>query len=132
MPLFKPFDPEGSGYDEEAGARLKKRYPLTIPRPSQYQGDYVTQPNAFEAWVYHNDLLQGIDAIQGGYVRHGSSLDPATGMVLKGRKHPSYYLTEQEEERRGSEIIKKNGRYYAVPKKGLLSPETKGLLNLHP
>lgn len=48
---------------------------------------------------------------------HWGSLDPHTGMVLKGRKHKTWKLMEEEEERRGSKIIKRNNRYYSVPAK---------------
>jgi len=48
--------------------------------------------------------------------KHWGSLDPRTGMVLKGRKHKTWDLMEQEEIRRGSKIVKKDdGRYYSVP-----------------
>jgi len=46
---------------------------------------------------------------------HWGSLDPRTGMVLKGRKHKTWDLMEIEEERRGNRVIKRNGRYYSVP-----------------
>lgn len=58
-------------------------------------------------------------AVKGGGVPdaktgHWGSLDPSTGMVLKGRKHPTWGLMVQEEGRMGHEIIKeKDGRYYA-------------------
>ena len=48
---------------------------------------------------------------------HLGSLDPRTGMVLKGRMHKTWKLMEDEEIRRGSKIIKKrNGRYYSIQK----------------
>lgn len=47
---------------------------------------------------------------------HWGSLDPRTGMVLKGRKHSTWKLMEDEEIKRGFKITKKkNGRYYSVP-----------------
>jgi hypothetical protein len=103
------FDPEGEGYDEKLGALLNNMWPLTIPKPKKYQGDYVQNEGAYSGWVWHPEAND--------YKKHGSSLDPRTGMVLKGRKHPTWDLMEQEEERLGSKIIKgPNGRYYAVPK----------------
>ena len=51
--------------------------------------------------------------------RGRGSLDPKTGMVLKGRKHPTWDLMEEEEQRRGSKIVKKGDRYFSVPKSGL-------------
>ncbi len=47
---------------------------------------------------------------------HWGSLDPRTGMVLKGKQHSTWDLMIKEEERRGNRIIKKRGRYYSVPK----------------
>jgi len=46
---------------------------------------------------------------------HWPSLDPRTGMVLKGRNHPTWDLMLQEEERLGNEIVFKNGRYFSQP-----------------
>ena len=100
------FDPEGSGYDEEIGNKLKEKWPLIIPKPKEYQGDYVTQEDAYEAWVWHPEAND--------YKRHGGSLDPRTGMVLKGRKHSTYYLTEEAEKKLGNKIIKKGDRYYSI------------------
>ena len=51
-----------------------------------------------------------------GYFPKYGSLDPKTGMVLKGRKHPTYKKTEQAEEKLGNKIIKKGKRYYSVKK----------------
>lgn len=45
---------------------------------------------------------------------HWGSLDPRTGMVLKGRNHSTWNLMEEEEIRRGNQIIKKGSRYYSV------------------
>ena len=100
------FNPDSSGFNEDTGTRLAKEYPLTIPKPSVFQGD-VLQNDSFQAWVWHKDL--------GEYKLHGSSLDPKTGMVLKGKNHPTWNLMEEEEIRRGNTIIKRDGRYYSVP-----------------
>ena len=56
----------------------------------------------------------GVEADETG---HWPSLDPRTGMVLKGRKHKSWNKTEEVEKDLGNEIIKKDGRYYSVPRK---------------
>ena len=46
---------------------------------------------------------------------HWSSLDGRTGKVLKGRKHKTFHLTEEEEKERGNKIVKgPEGRYYSV------------------
>ena len=46
---------------------------------------------------------------------HWGSLDPRTGMVLKGKQHKTWDLMESEEYTRGNKIVKKeDGRYYSV------------------
>jgi len=47
---------------------------------------------------------------------HYYSLDAQTGMVLKGRGHHTWDLMIAEENRLGNKIVKRNGRYYSVPK----------------
>ena len=103
------FDPEGSGYDEKTAEHYIKNYPLNIPKPKKYQGDYVSQPDdeSYQSWVWHPELDD--------YVKHSGSLDPRTGMVLKGKQHKTWGLMEEAEKRRGSQIIKKGNRYYSVP-----------------
>ncbi len=46
---------------------------------------------------------------------HMGSLDPRTGMLLKGINHPTINLTLAEEKRLGNEIIKKGNRFFSVP-----------------
>jgi len=101
------FDPEGSGYDEETANELRKLHPFTLPKPLEYQGNYVIQPGAFEAWVWHPDIND--------YVKHSSSRDPRTGMLLKGRKHKTWDLLVKGETEAGYRILFKNGRYYSEP-----------------
>lgn len=45
---------------------------------------------------------------------HWGSLDPRTGMVLKGRKHLGWDLMIKEEKRLGNKIVKRGNRYYSV------------------
>lgn len=104
------FDPEGSGYDSETAKEYIEKYPLRIPKPTEYQGDYVREPGgAFQAWVWHKELND--------YLRHSGSLvpnGPNEGMVLKGIKGSTIQATKDAEEANNSEIIKAaNGRYYA-------------------
>lgn len=47
--------------------------------------------------------------------KHWSSLDPRTGMVLKGRNHPTWDMMVDEETKLGNSVIKADdGRYYSV------------------
>ena len=107
-----PFDPEGEGYDTATAQQFIDKWPLTIPKPTKYRGDYVTDKDkeSFQSWVWHPE--------RDDYVKHSGSLDPRTGMVLKGRQSSTWNLTEEEEIRLGNKIIKKkDGRYYSVPRK---------------
>jgi len=47
---------------------------------------------------------------------HWPSRDPATGMILKGRKHPTFYKTKAGEKAAGYKIYKKDGDMYSKPK----------------
>jgi hypothetical protein len=44
---------------------------------------------------------------------HWPSRVPSTGMLLKGKKHSTWWMTEESEARGGYEIFKENGRYYS-------------------
>jgi hypothetical protein len=47
---------------------------------------------------------------------HWPSRDPSTGMLLKGRAHPTWHKTEQGEMDAGYEITKRDGRYFSGPR----------------
>jgi len=46
---------------------------------------------------------------------HWPSRVPSTGLLLKGRGHPTWPLTEAGEKKAGYKIIFRDGRYYSVP-----------------
>ena len=48
---------------------------------------------------------------------HWPSRDPKSGMLLKGRKHPTWSKTVEGEASAGFEIFQENGRYYSRPKR---------------
>jgi hypothetical protein len=85
-------------------------YPLTIPKPEQYEGDVISS-DSFDAWIWHQEL--------GKYVKHSGSIDPRTGLVLKGRGHRTWKEMVEGEKELGNEVILKNGRYYSRPMLGL-------------
>jgi len=110
----KEFDPEGAGYDHVTADRLRKKYPLTMPKPvgAPLDGESWERNNkgAFEAWVWHPE--------EKDWAIHGSSRDPESGMMLKGRKYSTWDKTVAGEKAAGYEIYKgKNGRYYSRKKK---------------
>ena len=47
---------------------------------------------------------------------HWPSRDPKTGMLLKGRKHPTWEKTVKGEAKAGFEIYRKGERYFSKPK----------------
>jgi len=114
------FDPEGSDYDYKTALELMELYPLTMAKPERlggYEGETLSDEDSFQAWVWHDD--------EKDWVKHGGTLDPRTGMLLKGMARDSKPGSEafesirkgiEEEERLGNKFITKNGRYYSVPK----------------
>ena len=117
------FDPEGGGYDKKTADELVKLYPLTMPKPKRKgkkKGETLFEPeNAFQAWVWHDEEVINGETYKEDWIKHGGSLDPRTGMLLKGMKHPSINLTLEEEEKLGTnkfEFSPLKGRYFSVPK----------------
>ncbi|MDP2218540.1 MAG: hypothetical protein Q8J68_14780 [Methanolobus sp.] len=47
---------------------------------------------------------------------HYPSRIPETGLLLKGREHPTWDKTVEEEEKLGYKIIKRGNRYFSVKK----------------
>ena len=47
---------------------------------------------------------------------HWPSRVPSTGLILKGKKHKTFGLTEAGEGMAGYKMIKKSGRYFSVKK----------------
>ena len=106
----RDFNPEGYGFDTEIGDELNLLFPLTMEAPDrvgEHDRETVNQEKeAFSAWVWHEE--------DGDWKKHGGSLDPRTGMLLKGRDHPTWNLMMEEEERLGNRVAKRSdGRYYA-------------------
>lgn len=75
-----------------------------------------TQPKAkpFNAegggYDYESAIAAGLKPNKKG---HWPSRVPETGLLLKGRKHPTWDLLEKGEEKAGYKIIQRNGRYYS-------------------
>ena len=105
--LVQEFNPSGTGYDHATAIRLSEANPLTIPKPDKYVGDEIYNPGAFEAWIWHPELND--------YRKHGSSRDPQTGMVLKGRRHETYGKALMGDRALGYDHIEgPGGRYFSV------------------
>jgi hypothetical protein len=66
---------------------------------------------------YRSALLSGM--LNSSYDKHWASRVPSgskLGLLLKGKKHKTWDLLKQGEEKAGYEIQKKNNRYYSFPK----------------
>ena len=89
-----------------------------MPGPSPFHREDGFDPEG-EGYDYKSAIESGGKAqVQADGKPHWGSLDPRTGMVLKGRKHPTWGLMEAEENRRGSAVVKQpSGRYHSVPLK---------------
>ena len=122
---LKGFDPEGAGYDEKTAAELDKLMPLTMKKPTKPPEDpsnyaYRANEGAFKAWVWHPEE----EGKKGGWFAHGSSRDPRTGQLLKGRKHKTWHKTEEGEVNAGYTIYKdpKSGKYFSTDGRFLQKP----------
>mgnify|MGYP003154728962 CR=1 FL=1 len=115
----KPFDAEGKDYDKVTGRELDKLYPLTIDKPknppkkNEPTTIYSTDEDgnqSFSAWVWHSEDTS--------WKKHSSTLDPRTGMLLKGKgSGESFRRGEEAEAKRGNEFVKgSGGRYFSRPK----------------
>jgi len=111
-----PFDPDGEFYDEKRGEEIanSEKYRLTIPKPERpenpFEENVVEEEGKFEAWVWHPE--------EQDWVKHKGSIDPETGMLLKGMKHETAYKAVDYEASQGREFVKKSdGRYYLQDKK---------------
>ena len=73
---------------------------------------------------YRSALSHGIRPDK---TRHWASRVPGTGLILKGRKHPTFHKTIEADKQLGYRMIKKGGRYYSVKEKWIERPFRKGV-----
>ena len=97
-PKPEPFDPEGIGYDDEAAQVLGLKRDKTGHMQSR-----VELPK------------EATDKM---------GLPEGSGVILKGRKHPTWNETVKGEKEAGFDIARgPDGRYYSIPKKGIKPKE---------
>jgi hypothetical protein len=114
--IARPFDPDGDGYDEATGAQLAKRFPLTMPKPTDRPIGQKNVPErlnegAFEAWVWHDDPK---DPSKSDWFKHKPSSHE--GMLLKGMGHKTIGHELDYAKSIGKQYVKgKDGRYYIQP-----------------
>lgn len=59
-------------------------------------------------------LRAGLTPDNTGHFQSVLPIQPGLGLILKGRSHPSFLLTEQGERKLGNSIIEFGGRLYSV------------------
>lgn len=76
--------------------------------PFDPEGDGYDMRQAREAGLASEDVGDP----QG---RHWPSREPASGLLLKGRRHPTFEMGVEHDRRQGYGLEKQNGRYYTQP-----------------
>lgn len=94
-----------AGEPPDAVSQIEQPAPIAPVTPFDPEGaDYD----------YESAQAAGISADETG---HFPSRDPVSGLILKGRNHPTFHKTIAGEEAAGMEIFKaEDGRYYSQPK----------------
>ena len=65
-----------------------------------------------DEYDFFSALAAGLESDETG---HWPSRVPDTGLLLKGKSHPTFWMTERGEEEAGYHIYKKGDRYYSKP-----------------
>lgn len=96
--------------------KIDRRYNRLERKIDKAQGNTVKLGKIDKKYGYDYDSAtkSGLRPDESG---HWSSIDPNTGKILKGPKHPSIMKTKKIERVLGNKIIKKNGERYSLPKK---------------
>lgn len=64
---------------------------------------------------YATAAKYGMNRDISGHMGSLAPLGETKGLVLKGRKHPTWDLMVDVERQRGYRVVKVDGRYYSVP-----------------
>ncbi len=97
-------------YNTEAGAGTPEKYLETLKGFGLKEEVFDPEGSDYD---YQSARSAGLSPDKTG---HWPSREPTTGLLLKGRKHKTWTLTEKGEEEAGYKIIKKGDRYYSEPK----------------
>jgi hypothetical protein len=103
----------GSGMTFRRGGPVRKyqRGGMVIDE----QGNPIREPEfdpEGEGYDYDQARAAGMGPDEEG---HWQSREPDSGMMLKGRKHPTFGKGVEEDRRKGYGLEKQNGRYYTKP-----------------
>lgn len=96
--------------------RIERRYERYDNKIKKAEGDSKKIEKIEKKYGYNMKAAKeaGLERDETGDM---GSLDPYTGMVLKGPKHPSIMKTRKIERILGNKIVKRDGERYSIPKK---------------
>ena len=92
--------------DSESTRQIKQQY-------RQEQREVRRQNRAFTRSSGYDYKNAGTPDETGHY----ASRNPDSGLILKGKKHPTYNKTVAGEKAAGMKMYRKNGRIYSKPKR---------------
>ena len=104
--LAPPTTPAGGSFFEQLNA---------IAPPKKIGREDVAFDPEGEDYDYTTARLSGARADAEG---HWPSKDPVTGMLLKGRRHPTFHKTLEGEAAQGYRVEKRGNRYFSFPAAG--------------
>lgn len=92
-------------------ARVEKKVEKSKSNPAKLQK--IEKKYGYD---YDSAIRSGLGPDESG---HWGSIDPSTGRILKGKKHPSIMKTKKIERVLGNKVIKRGGDLYSVSKNKL-------------
>lgn len=111
---MKPINPKKQARQD---ARIDKKYQkaeVKLEKAKQKGPKEFEKANKKYGYNYEAAKKAGLSPDSTG---HWPSRDPNSGLILKGKKHPTIALTKKGEKEAGYEIYKKDGELYSKPKK---------------
>jgi hypothetical protein len=102
--------------DPRLNKRVEKGYERVAKKVEKAKGnpEKLQKINKKYGYDYESAIAGGANPDS---TNHWPSIDPGSGKILKGPKHPSMIKTQKVEKILGNKIVKKAGSLYSVPKK---------------
>lgn len=96
--------------------KVERKYERLENKISKAKGDTEKLKKIDKKYGYNYEaaIKSGLTPDKSG---HWGSIDPSTGKILKGPKHPSMMKTKKIERVLGNKIVKKDGERYSVPRR---------------
>ena len=94
--------------------KADRRYARVNKIIASKTGDDLVKANKKYGYNYESAISAGLSPDETG---HWPSRNPDTGEILKGKKHPTFFMTRKGERSVGYKIKKVGGKLYSQPKK---------------